>query len=104
MGDVLFDSGGRRYKVKEVTVLQAMGAMITHEADSMSAMRFRMRKADKAWCVDTKFYKNTGIAKGRKHKRFREVVQACFHHSRESCSWNKEMVDTLPGKAEKWIS
>ena len=44
-----------------------------------------------------KFYKNTGIAEGRKHKRYREVVQSCILHSCESWTWNKEMVDTLHG-------
>ena len=58
-----------------------MDAMITQEADSMRAMRFRMRKADKALWMDLKFYKNKGIAEERKPKRYREVVQACLLHS-----------------------
>ena len=57
VGDVLFDYGGRRYKVKDVKALQAMGAMITQDADSMSAMRLRMRKADEALWRDLTFYK-----------------------------------------------
>ena len=36
--------GGRKYKVEEVQALQAVGAMITQEADSMSAMRFSDEK------------------------------------------------------------
>ena len=43
------------------------------------------------------FYKNEGIAEGRKHERYREVVQSCILHSCESWSWNKDMVDTLHG-------
>ena len=43
------------------------------------------------------FYKNKGVAKGRKHKRYREVVQSCILHSCESWSWNEEMVDALRG-------
>ena len=35
------------------------------------------------------------IAEGRKHKRYREVVQSCILHSCESWSWNTEVVDTL---------
>ena len=62
-------SDGRRYKIKEVNVLQTMGPTITQEADSMSAMRLRMSKADKAPWMDMTFYKNNGIAEGWKHKR-----------------------------------
>ena len=64
MGDVLFEHGNKQYKVKEVKALQAMGAMITQESDSMSAMRFRVRKADKAVWMDMRFYKNSGIPEG----------------------------------------
>ena len=74
-----------------------MEALISKKADSMSAMKFRMNKADKALWMDMKFYKNEGIAEGWKHKRYREVVQSCILHSCESLSWNKEMVDTLHG-------
>ena len=61
----------------------------------MSAMKFRMRKSDKALWMVMKFYKNKWIAEGRKHKRYREVVQSSLLHSCESWSWNKEMIDTL---------
>ena len=44
--------------------------MITKEADSMSAMRFRMMKLTGHFCMDKKKYKNKGIAEGRKHKRY----------------------------------
>ena len=57
-----------------------------------------MNKADKAMCMDMEFYKNKGIAEGKKHRKYREVVQSCILHSRESWSWNKEMVDTLRGR------
>ena len=49
--------------------------------------------------MDIKFYKNKGIADGRKHKRYREVVQPCIVDSCEGWSWNKEMVDSLHGRA-----
>ena len=39
------------------------------------------------WMV-IKLYKNKGIAEGRKHKRYREVVQPCIHNSCEGWSWN----------------
>ena len=44
-GDLLLDAGGKNYLIWEVAVLQAMRALITREADSMSAMKFRMSKA-----------------------------------------------------------
>ena len=49
--------------------LKAMGALILKEADSMSALTFRMNKADKAQWMDMKFYKNKGIAGGRKQQK-----------------------------------
>ena len=87
-------------------------AMITKDADAMSGMRFRMMKADRAFLDGLKKYKNKGIAEGRKHKRYREVVQPCVLHSCEGWSWNKEMVDSLHGResrnldlmrSRKWI-
>ena len=68
--------------IREVEALKAMGALITKEADSMSAMKLRMDKADKALWMDLKFNKNQGFAEGRKHKRYQEVVQSCLLHSR----------------------
>ena len=47
--------------------------------------------------MDMKIYKKKGIAEGRKHTNYREVVQACILHSCESWSWDKEMVDALHG-------
>ena len=63
----------------------------------MSALKFRMKKADKALWMDMKFHKNKGLAEGKKHRRYREVVQSCIPHSSESWSLNKGMVDTLHG-------
>ena len=71
---------------KEVETPQAMGASITQESDSMSAMKFRMGKANEAFSMEMQFYKNKGIAEGRKHKRYSEVVQPCILHSFESWS------------------
>ena len=69
--------------IREVEALMAMGALITKEAGSMSAMKFRMNNADKALWMDIKFYKNKGIAEGKMHKKYREVVQSCILHSCE---------------------
>ena len=49
IGDVLLEVDERKFRTKEVEAFQAMGAMITKEANSMSAMRFRMMKADRAF-------------------------------------------------------
>ena len=97
MGDIHLENRGKNFVIKEVTTLQVMGALISKETDSMSALKFHTNKADKALWMDIKFFKNKGIAVGRKHKRYREVVQSCILHSCESWSWNKEMVDTLHG-------
>ena len=96
VGDLHVEDGGKKYVIREVEAFKTMGAT-TKEADSMSSMKFRMNKADKALWMDMKFYKNKGIAEGRKHKRYREVVQSCIRHSSESWSWNLEMVDVLHG-------
>ena len=42
--------------IGEVEALKAMGALITKEADSMSAVKFRMNKADKALWKDMIFF------------------------------------------------
>ena len=72
-----------------------MGALITREADSMSALECRWSNADKALWMDMDVNKNNGVAEGRKHKRYREGVQSCILHSCEGWTWNKEMVDAL---------
>ena len=45
VGDLHIEAGGM---IRGVEALKAMGALITWEADSMSGMKFRMNKADKA--------------------------------------------------------
>ena len=62
VGDLHIEDRGKKYVIKEVATLKAMGALISTEADSMSALKFRMNKADKALWMDMKFYKNKGIA------------------------------------------
>ena len=67
-----------------------MGALITKEANSMSAMKFWMSKADKALWMDMKIYKRKRVAEGRKHTNYREVVQACILHSCESLAGTRK--------------
>ena len=85
--------------IRKVDALQAMGALITKEAGSMSPMKCRMSKADKAPWVDMKFFRKKETAEGRRHKRFREVVQMYVLQLCEGWRGNKEMVDALHGWA-----
>ena len=48
VGDLAVVFREKEYKIKEVGALQAMEALITKEADSMSAMTFRMMEAENA--------------------------------------------------------
>ena len=101
VGDLEIEEGGKEYMIKEVDSLRTMGALITKEADSMSALKFRMSKADKALWMEMNFQKNYVIAEEGKHTRYREVVRSCLLHSCESWSWNKEMVDALHGRKSR---
>ena len=85
---------GKEYMIKEDSSLKAL---IKKEADSMSVMRFRMNKANKAIGMDMKFHRIRGIADGRRHRSYREVEPSCILHSCESWSWDKEMFDALHG-------
>ena len=55
VGDLKIEEGEKEYVINEVNSLKTMGALFTKEADSMSAMIFRMNKADKAMWMDMKF-------------------------------------------------
>ena len=55
MGEPHIEDGGKQYVIKEVETLKAIGALISKEADSMSALKFRMYKANKAVWMDMKF-------------------------------------------------
>ena len=55
--------------IQEVNSVKTMGALITKEADSMSAMKFRMIKADKAMWMDVKFYKNKRNCVGKETQK-----------------------------------
>ena len=46
--DLWIVEGERESRIEEVDSLRAMGALILKEADSTSALKFRMNKADKA--------------------------------------------------------
>ena len=52
VGDLAVECEEKVYKILEVGTLQGMGALITKEADSMSAMKFRMKKAERALWMD----------------------------------------------------
>ena len=100
-GDVLLEVDERKCRIEEV---EALRPLITKEADSMSAMRFRMMTADKAFWMDIRVYRNNEIAEGRKHKRYREVVQPCIFHSCEGWSWQKRWwILCTTGRAEIMI-
>ena len=75
IGDLKIEDGRKEYMIKVVDSLRTMGALITKEADPVSARRLRMNKVDKAMWMDIKFHKNKGIAEGRKHSKYKEVVQ-----------------------------
>ena len=94
VGDLHVEDRGKECVIREVEALKAMGALITKEADSMSAVKFQTNKADKAMWMDTHFYKNKGIAEGKNHKG---TERWCNRKSSENWSWNKEMVDALRG-------
>ena len=46
VGDLEIEEAGKEHVIKEVNSLKTMGAPITKGADSMSAMKFRMNKAE----------------------------------------------------------
>ena len=70
--------------------MKAMGALVTAEAESMSAMRYGMSQADKAMWRDMTFYRNKGISEERVHMRYCSVV-----HSSDGWSRTNEMIDTI---------
>ena len=71
-GDIHLEHGGKTYVIKEVATLQPMGALISIEADSISALKYRMNKAEEALWMHMNFFKKKkkqGTAEGRTHKR-----------------------------------
>ena len=62
--------------IKEVDSLKSMVALITKEADSTSAMRFRMNKTDNAMWMYRKFFKNK---KSRKEGNTEDTECAIVH-------------------------
>ena len=69
MEDIYFENRERGICDQRSDNLASPGALISKEADSMSALKFRTNKSDKALWMDIKFYKNQGIAAGRKHNK-----------------------------------
>ena len=79
-----------------------MGALITKEADSMSAMQFRMRKAGEALWRDIK---NSQKQRGSlKKESIKEKEKWCsrvsFNHEKAGAGWTL----CTDGKAGTWIS
>ena len=56
---------GKQHVIKEEDTLRTVGALITKEADWMSALRFPMTKADQATWMDMKVSKKN--VERRKH-------------------------------------
>ena len=83
------ECGGHQPKLRKVNQMKCMGALITSEADPLSAMRHKMCQADRVMRMDMAFYQNKGIFEKRKHTRHAVVVQSCLLHSSESWSWTK---------------
>ena len=52
LGIFKIEEAGKEYVIKEMNALKTMGALITKEAGSMSAMKFRVNKAGKAMWMD----------------------------------------------------
>ena len=60
-----------------------MGALITGESDSVSAMKYKMIRADRATRMDTAFCKDRDLSEKRKHMRHQMVVLSSFLHASE---------------------
>ena len=60
-GNINFEHEGHGCDDCEVESMNAMGALITAEADSMSALRFRMRQTERAMWADKRFYKSKDV-------------------------------------------
>ena len=84
-------------KLRKVSHMICMGALIASEAEPLSAMRHRMCQADRVMRMDMAFYQNEGMSERRKQTRHAEVVQSCLLHSSESWSWTEELVDAVHG-------
>ena len=78
--------------------MQAMGALITTEADTMSAMRYRMGQAGKAMRMGMKFDKAKGISERRKPETYLQLVQALVLNANE-----KLELDKRAGRCCPWV-
>ena len=72
-GNINFEYEGQGYEVREIESMKAMMALTTAEADSMSALMFRMSQADKAVWADNEVFakKTTKVFWINKRGRFR---------------------------------
>ena len=83
-----------------------MGALISKEADLMSALRFRMNKADKALWMDMKFYKKTKELLKEENTKGTErwFNRAFFTHVKTGVGTKKWRILCMVGRAGIWIS
>ena len=70
------------------------------DRDTLSAMKFRMNKADTALRSELHFYKSTGVPEKKKHDRDRQVVQFCLLHTSES--WRRTTWLGKPSLGDDW--
>ena len=80
---ILFERWEQHEEVREVEQLKAMGALITGESDSVSAMKYKMSRADRATRMDTAFCKDRDLSEKRKNTRHQMVVLSSLLHARE---------------------
>ena len=55
------------FDVQRNKQMKAMGVLITTEADTVSAMMYRVSQADKAMRMDMKFFKTKGTSERWNH-------------------------------------
>ena len=103
VGDIYPEIRDKKYVIREVTSLQAMGALISKEADSVSALKFRMNKVDKALWMDMKFYKKMQKARNTKVTE-RWCSRAFFTHVKGGFGTRKWWTLCTGGSAGTWTS
>ena len=101
VGDFDLEQGGRSCMVRDVKTLKGTGALITNEADSMGALKFRMSQVDRPSWADMKFLPKRGHIGGG-HNRdiellFRHVSSA---HARDGAGPRSWLTRFMGGRAE----
>ena len=106
VGDPHVEDGGKNYVIKEVASLKAMRALITKEADSMSAMKFRMNKADKSLMDGLEILSEQRelLKEGSTKDSGRWCNRAFFTHVKAGVGTKKWSIRYMDGNAGIWIS